>query len=46
MNAPHRKDGEKLWDYIARSMTDREFKKAVPCHDKRLRLVMKEASTK
>jgi hypothetical protein len=40
---PERKKKEPLWDYIARAMTDKEFRKEVPCHDRRLKMVMAES---
>ena len=44
MTPPERREKEQLWDYIARAMTDTEFKAAVPDHDERFVLVVK-AST-
>ena len=40
MDAPKRKDGERLLDYIGRAMSDRAFKEAVPCHEQRLVMVL------
>ena len=43
---PERRKNEPLWDYIARAMTDKVFRKEVPCHDRRLRMVTEEARKK
>lgn len=43
---PERRKNEPLWDYIARAMTDKVFRKEVPCHDRRLKMVTAEARKK